>query len=358
MTHSVRTLATEFAGVLPAEHMFFMVDSAKAVDMLIDSVVTPLVTQSEQALHHAITELELIAGGLESGTWTDGLQKTRVWQDVVSVQATPSKTVNDTTISDKLDKLTKAQESHQCFGGLFWLGACGGADGARHRCCCHGGRTIVRLMDNHISDRTLYRKKFYEETECSQEDGGHLLWLASRHLCTTPRVGAQDQAHRLLLSLRVPPVWRGYAGGFVLGMCMLSRVMSICWSLQSSPAASGFAGFVRRHRRWPWDGILLDFFGNFEKSYVCRSAPLVRFREEGFFLVATLSGEASSQVQDLLLLDVTLLLMGVETAGGVMTKFTECNTTILTASNPDVLDVCCQPVGSPHPRLCLPTLCR
>ena len=158
--------------------------------------------------------------------------------------------------------------------------------------------------------------------------------------------------------LCVPPVWRGYAGGFALGMCMLSRVMSICWSLQSSPAASGFAGFARRHRRWPWGGILLDFFGNFEKSYVRRSAPLVRFREEGFFLVATLSGEASSQVQDLLLLDVTFLLMGVETAGGVMTKFTECNTTILTASNPDVLDVCCQPVGSPHPRMCPPMLCR
>ena len=99
---------------------------------------------------------------------------------------------------------------------------------------------------------------------------------------------------------------------------------------------------------FPWGGILLDFFGNFEKSYVCRSAPLVRFREVGFFLVATLSSEASSQVQDLLLLDVTLLLMGVETAGGVMAKFTECNTTVLTASNPDVLDVCCQPVGSPY----------
>ena len=143
------------------------------------------------------------------------------------------------------------------------------------------------------------------------------------------------------LSLRVPPVWRGYAGGFALGTCMLSRVMSICWSLQSSPAA-------RRHRRWPWCGIPFDFCVNFEKLYVCRSAPLARIREVGFFLVATLSGEASSQVQDLLLLDVTLLLMGVETAGGVMTKLTECNTTVLTASDPDVHDECCQPVGSPH----------
>ena len=51
--------------------------------------------------------------------------------------------------------------------------------------------------------------------------------------------------------------------------------------------------------------------------------PLVHFREVGFFLVATLSGEASLQVQDLLLLDVSFSLMDVETPGGVMTKLTE-----------------------------------
>ena len=43
---------------------------------------------------------------------------------------------------------------------------------------------------------------------------------------------------------------------------------------------------------------------------------------------ATLTGEGSSQVQDLLLLDVTSLSMG-ETAD-VMTKFIECNTTFPT----------------------------
>ena len=60
---------------------------------------------------------------------------------------------------------------------------------------------------------------------------------------------------------------RGFAGGFALGTCMLSRVMSSCWSLRSSSAASGYGGSLWRDRRWRWCGNQFGFSGNLEKLY-------------------------------------------------------------------------------------------
>ena len=121
--------------------------------------------------------------------------------------------------------------------------------------------------------------------------------------------------------------------------CTLSRVMSYCWSLRSSPAApEQHAGSFQCRRRWC--GKQFGLSENLEEPNERHSALRERWCETELIMVVILSGEASLQVQDLLFLDVTSLLTGMEIAGGVMTKLTERNTTTLMESNSDVHDVC------------------
>ena len=114
-----------------------------------------------------------------------------------------------------------------------------------------------------------------------------------------------------------------------------------CWSLRSSPAApEQHVGSFQRRRRWLWRGKQLGFSENVEEPNERYFASWERLREAEFIMVVILSGEGSSQAQDLLLLDVTSLLTDMEIAGGVMTKLIERNTTTLMMRNTDVHDVC------------------
>ena len=101
-------------------------------------------------------------------------------------------------------------------------------------------------------------------------------------------------------------------------------------ALAFSPVALGVSGTARRL----WRGPQFGFLALSVEFYAGCSAPLARTSQVG--LVALSPGEALTRLLGLLLLDLTLLLIGAETAGGVMTKLIVRNITVLGALNSDV----------------------
>ena len=105
-------------------------------------------------------------------------------------------------------------------------------------------------------------------------------------------------------------------------------------ALAFPPVALGVSGIARRHWRGPWYSSPFGFLALSVEFYAGCSAPLARTSQVG--LVALSPGEALTRLPGLLLLDLILLFIGAETAGGVMTKFIARNTTVLGALNSDV----------------------
>ena len=93
------------------------------------------------------------------------------------------------------------------------------------------------------------------------------------------------------------------AVGFVLDTSTLLRVMGKCWWTWSFPAVPAQdVGFFWRCWRWPWRGGQLGNCEDAEKPNKSYYDPRKWLREVEFIMVAILTGEGSSQVQDLLLL--------------------------------------------------------